>query len=304
MSLLDDLVVAAIPFVPKKLVRHFADPYIAGEHLHDAVRTVKKLNSSGIMATMDVLGESTTRREQATAAVKKYLSVVQAIKDEDLDANISIKPTQFGLGIDPEFCFNNYMQVVEKLKEQDNFVRIDMEDSPFTTLTFDLLKRVNAEYAKSGVVIQAYMRRSMKDLIETLIPMKANIRLCKGIYVEPFDIAFKDYEVVRKNYLALLETALKAGLYIGIATHDEVLVYEAYRMLERLDIPKDQYEFQMLLGVTENLRDQIVKDGHKMRIYVPFGKDWYAYSTRRLKENPKMAGYVFKDIFNLNNFGR
>jgi proline dehydrogenase len=299
MSLLDKFVVASLPLVPTKIMRHFADPYIAGETIKDAVNTAKNLNKQGICTTMDVLGESIKHRDEADRAVSNYLKVLDAIKEHNLDSNISIKPTQFGLGIDPEFCADNFRKVIAKLAEQDNFVRIDMEDSPFTTLTLDLFETMKKEYSKTGVVIQAYMRRCVQDLEERLIPQKANIRLCKGIYIEPAQIAFKDFDIIRKNYLLLLEKALKAGLYVGIATHDEMLVWESCRIIEKLDLSPDQYEFQMLLGVTENLRSQIVKDGHKMRVYVPFGKDWQAYCVRRLKENPKIAGYFFKDILHL-----
>ncbi len=300
MSLLDTLVVTTIPFIPKPLVRHFANPYIAGESLTDAVQTVRNLNRQGICATIDVLGESISRPDEADSAVRNYLEVIEAIKNNELDANISIKPTQFGLGIDPKICYENFTRIVNKLREYDNFVRIDMEDSPFTTLTFDLYKQVVNDYPKTGIVIQSYLRRTQKDLDDILIPANANIRLCKGIYVEPAEIAFKDYDVVRKNYISLLENSLKAGLYVGIATHDEMLVWDAYRIIKKLGLSPDKYEFQMLLGVTEKLRHRIVKDGHKMRVYVPFGKDWYPYSIRRLKENPRIAGYVFKDIFHLN----
>ena len=299
MSLLDRFVVATLPFVPKPIVRHFADPYIAGEKLQDAVRQVKKLNREGACATMDVLGESIRTKDEASAAVKRYLTVLEVIKKEELDANISIKPTQFGLGMDFEFCLDNFRQIIEKLKEQDNFVRVDMEDSPYTTLTYDLYEALKKEYDKVGVVMQAYMRRSMNDLKERLIPGKANIRLCKGIYIEPQEISYRNFDIVRQNYARLLRKALESGMYVGIATHDEVLVYEAYKIIEDLDLKPDQYEFQMLLGVTESLRRQVIADGHKMRVYVPFGKDWYAYSTRRLKENPRVAGYVFKDIFHI-----
>lgn len=299
MSLLDQLVVATLPLVPKPLVRHFADPYIAGERLEDAIRTVKTLNRQGACATIDVLGESVTRLEETKVAVQRYMKVIDAIRKEELDANISIKPTQLGLGIDFDACKANYMQIIEKLRETNMFVRIDMEDSPYTTLTLDLHEALRKEYDQVGVVIQAYMRRSMNDLKERLIPGKANIRLCKGIYIEPAEIAYKNFDVVRQNYVRLLRKALESGIYVGIATHDEVLVYEAYKIIEDLGLEKDKYEFQMLLGVTETLRRQIIADGHKMRVYVPFGQDWYAYSTRRLKENPKVAGYVFKDIFHL-----
>ncbi|MBD3167351.1 proline dehydrogenase [bacterium] len=299
MSLFDSLVVAGMPFVPKKLVRHFADPYIAGESLQDAIDTVQRLNRQGICATIDVLGEGITRKEQATRAVDRYIQVVEAIEREKLDANISIKPTQFGLGIDPAFCRDNYRRVIEVVKPYDNFIRIDMEDSPFTTLTLDLYEDLVKEYPRIGVVVQAYLRRTLHDIESRLAPVKANIRLCKGIYIEPHEIAYRDFDIVRKNYILLLRKALEAGMYVGIATHDEMLVWEAYRLIDEMGVEKDQYEFQMLLGVTESLRRQIVQDGHKMRVYVPFGQDWYPYSTRRLKENPKIAGYVAKDILGI-----
>jgi len=296
MSLLDKLVVTALPLVPKPIVHHFAAPYIAGAHLTDAVRVVRDLNRQGISATIDVLGESVSEIAQTEYAVNQYLKVLHAIEEHELDANISIKPTQLGLGLDPEMCRKNYLRIIEALRKQKNFLRIDMEDSPYTTLTFDLFDALRKEYDRVGVVIQAYLRRTITDLRERLIPAGANIRICKGIYIEPREIAYKDYEIVRKNFLLLLEEALGAGLYVGIATHDEMLIWEAYRMISRMGLAPDRYEFQMLLGVGEHLRRQIVRDGHKMRVYVPFGRDWYAYSTRRLKENPKIAGYVFKDI--------
>ncbi len=299
MSLLDRLIVATLPFVPKPLVRQFADPYIAGETIEDAVRAVKELNRRGASATVDVLGESVTHERETRQAVHRYLQVLETIEAEKLDANISIKPTQLGLGLSFDLAMENFREIIGKLREQKNFLRIDMEDSPYTTLTYDLHEALRKEYDRVGVVMQAYMRRSMKDLEERIIPEKANIRLCKGIYVEPHEIAYKQFDIVRKNFVLLLRKALESGVYVGIATHDEMLVWEAYRLIDELGLEKDAYEFQMLLGVTETLRRQILADGHRMRVYVPFGKDWYAYSTRRLKENPRVAGYVFKDIFHI-----
>jgi proline dehydrogenase len=299
MSLLDRLIVATLPFVPKPIVRHFADPYIAGETLEDAVRQVKMLNRQGACATIDVLGESVTTPEQIKEPVEKYLSVLDTIDAENLDSNISIKPTQMGLGLDYNLCRENFLTVIERARKYNTFVRVDMEDSPYTTLTLDLYEDLQKEYGNVGVVVQAYMRRTSKDLDERLIPAKADIRLCKGIYIEPPEIAYRNFDIVRRNFSMLLRKALSAGMYVGIATHDEMLVYEAYRIIDELKLSRDKYEFQMLLGVTETLRRQIIADGHKMRVYVPFGRDWYAYSTRRLKENPRVAGYVFKDIFHI-----
>ncbi len=299
MSLLDRFVVATLPFVPKPIVRHFADPYIAGESIEDAISAVKSLNRQGASATIDVLGESVTCPDETREAVERYLSVLDTINKQGLNANISVKPTQLGLGLDYTLCVENFKRVIERLRTYDSFVRLDMEDSPYTTLTLDLYEDLRKEYEKVGVVIQAYLRRTVRDLDERLIPAKANIRLCKGIYIEPPEIAYRNFDIVRRNFSMLLRKALSSGLFVGIATHDEMLVYEAYRILEELKLSPDRYEFQMLLGVTETLRRQIIADGHRMRVYVPFGKDWYAYSTRRLKENPRVAGYVFKDIFHI-----
>lgn len=299
MSLFDSLVVATIPFVPRPFIRHFADPYIAGEELADAVRVVKLLNREGAMATVDVLGEAVTNLDEAARAADSYLPVLDAIERERLDANISIKPTQLGLALDYDACRENFLRVIERVRMYDSFLRIDMEDSPYTTLTLDLVQDLRREYGKIGAVLQAYMRRSMSDLRERIIPDKINLRLCKGIYIEPSEIAFRDFDVVRRNYVRLLRIALEAGVYVGIATHDELLVWEAFTLIDELGLDREQYEFQMLLGVRPDLRRQIISEGHRMRVYVPFGEDWYAYSARRLKENPKVAGYVLKDILGL-----
>jgi proline dehydrogenase len=296
MSLFDRLVVAAIPFVPKPLVRHFSAPYIAGETLQDAVDTVKRLNREGAMATIDVLGEAVTQMTEANRAADSYLPVIDAIASEQLDANISIKPTMLGLGLDYNACLENFTRVIERLRPHNYFIRVDMEDSPYTSLTLDLVDDLRKQYEPVGMVMQAYMRRSMDDIRTRAIPDKINVRLCKGIYVEPSRIAYKDFDVVRRNYTNLLRTALSAGVYVGIATHDEMLVWDAFQVIDELGLKSDQYEFQMLLGVTPELRRQIIREGHRMRVYVPFGRDWYAYASRRLKENPKIAGYVMKDI--------
>ncbi len=299
MSLFDRCVVAALPLVPKPLVRHFSDPYIAGETLQDAVATVKQLNREGAAATVDVLGEAVTSITEANRAADSYLQVIEAIAKDELDANISIKPTMLGLGLDYDACRENFKRVIDSLRPYKNFLRVDMEDSPYTSLTLDLVDDLRSEYEHLGLVIQAYMRRSHEDIQTRVIPDKVPTRLCKGIYIEPARIAYKDFDVVRRNYVHLLRTLLSNGVYVGIATHDEVLVWEAFQIIDELDLKPDQYEFQMLLGVTPELRKQIIREGHRMRVYVPFGKDWYAYSVRRLKENPKVAGYVMKDILNL-----
>jgi proline dehydrogenase len=282
--------------MPKSVVGFFSKKYIAGESIDDAIRVTRELNRQGIYATIDVLGEAVKNREEAVDSKNKALEVLDTIVKFNLKANLSIKPTQMGLAIEEDFAYDQVHALVRKAKEINSFIRIDMEDSPYTDATFRLFRKLKQDYDNLGVVVQAYMKRTYDDVV-VLNKLGTNYRLCKGIYIEPPAIAYKDKEVIRKNYVKDLEIMLKNGNYVGIATHDEYLVNEAYRLIKELNIPKDKFEFQMLLGVREDLRNKINDDGYKIRIYVPFGKDWYAYSTRRLKENPQMAGQIFRNIF-------
>lgn len=299
MQILNQFIVHAVQLMPKQIVRIFANKYIAGDKLEDGVAMVKKLNAKGILATMDVLGEAISTREEALESLAKCHSVLDTIQKEKLNSNLSIKPTQAGLELDPEFCYHEVKKLMDKAKSLNNFVRLDMEDSSTTDSIIDLFRKLRAEYANVGIVIQAYMRRSMDD-VTTLNKIDAGYRLCKGIYVEPEKIAFKGKQEVRDNFLALLRQMLKDGKYVGIATHDMYLIDKSKNIIKELGIPQSQFEFQMLLGVREDIRDMLNKEGFKVRIYVPFGKDWYKYSIRRLKENPKIAGDIFKNIFSIN----
>jgi len=301
MSLLDKLVVWSIPFVPKPLVGYFSRDYIAGDSREHAVSKVKELNSLGMMATLDFLGEEITSKAQAEAAANEYIAMLDIIEQEKLDSNISIKPTHMGLNLDQEFAHKNIRRIVEKAKEHGNFVRIDMEDRHVTTKTIELYLKLKKDFdGHVGTVIQSYLRRTNDD-VGMLIEHKANLRLCKGIYVEPREVAFKDMAIINECYKYNLERLLKNGCYVGIATHDEKLIWHALRIIDALNLPREAYEFQMLLGVDEQLRDILVKSGHRLRVYVPYGHDWYAYSTRRLKENPRMAGMVFRKVFGLDS---
>ena len=282
--------------MPKSVVGFFSKKYIAGESIDDAIRVTRELNRQGIFATIDVLGEAVKNREEAVDSKNKALEVLDTIVKFNLKANLSIKPTQMGLAIDEDFAYNQVRTLVQKAKEIGNFIRIDMEDSPYTDSTFRLYRKLKQDYDNLGVVVQAYMKRTYDDVV-VLDKLGTNYRLCKGIYIEPPAIADKDKQTIRKNYVKDLELMFKNGNYVGIATHDEYLINEAYRLIKELNIHKDKFEFQMLLGVREDLRNKINNDGYKIRIYVPFGKDWYAYSTRRLKENPQVAGYIFKSMF-------
>lgn len=296
MDLFNRIVADTLPFVPKPIVGHFSARYIAGETLEDAVSVARQLEEQGACATIDVLGEHVSRREEATDFTEQYLQVLDAITKEGLDSNVSLKPTQMGLKLDRDFCLENIRRIAERATEKGNFVRIDMEDKTCTDDTFWLYQQLKGGLPV-GTVIQAYLRRSDTDL-DRLIPLGANLRLCKGIYVEPRSVAYKDREIIRRNYLHLLERLFEGNCYVGIATHDEYLVWGAMRLIRKFSLPKDRYEFQMLLGVDEVLRQIIVESGHRLRVYIPYGAQWYAYSVRRLKENPQIAGYVLQNLFN------
>lgn len=296
MSIFHDLLVKTVKLMPENIVWIFSKKYIAGKTLQSAIDTVKELNSKGILATLDVLGESVKSKEEATEAKNKALEVLEAIVKNKLNANLSIKPTQMGLAIDKEFAYHQIKELVKRANEINNFVRIDMEDSPYTDLTIEVYKRIYEEYSNVGIVLQAYLKRTSNDTI-VLNKIGTNYRLCKGIYIEPATIAYKEKQAIRDNFMKSLELMLKNGNYVGIATHDKYLIDKSYELIKALNIPKDMFEFQMLLGVREDLRDKINKDGYKIRIYVPFGNDWYKYSIRRLQENPNIAGHIVKEFF-------
>ena len=296
MSVINNTIVSVVKMMPKSVVGFFSRKYIAGESLDSAVSLVKDLNAKGIYATLDVLGESVTNEEEARRAFDNAMKVFDAIVEHNLKANISIKPTQLGLSFDEQFACEQIQNLVKRANEIDNFVRIDMEDSPYTDATINVYKSIFENFSNVGIVLQAYLKRSYNDTV-ILNKIGTNYRICKGIYVEPASLAYKDKQVIRDNFLKMLESMFQNGNYVGIATHDEYLIDKAYGMIKELNIPKDKFEFQMLLGVREDLRNTINNDGYKIRIYVPFGEDWYAYSIRRLQENPQMAGYIVQNIF-------
>lgn len=299
MRLLNKLVVAAIPAIPRPVVRHFANRYIAGETLDDAVRCVRQLQSEGVCATLDVLGEDVTNFEEAAAARNQSIEVLEAIKKEKLDSNLSIKLTSLGLKLGSGVCAENVREILKVAQQHNIFVRFDMEDSSCTRDTIAIFQDLQKQFAGIGIVLQAYMRRSEDD-VKALVKTRTNFRLCKGIYKEPPHIAYQGREEVQRHFLQLLELMLRNSVYVGIATHDSVLIDGAYKLIKDLALQKNQYEFQMLLGVRPELRRKLVRDGHKVRLYVPFGEHWYGYSTRRFKENPEIAGYVFKALFSRN----
>ncbi|WP_321299682.1 proline dehydrogenase family protein [Marinifilum fragile] len=296
------LIAATLPYMPKKLVWIFSKRYIAGETIEDAVRESKKLNDQGIKVTVDLLGEFIKNLDEANENKEAYLEIIETFEANKIDGNYSVKPTFFGLLLDEEVCYQNIRTVVAKAAEYNNFVRIDMEDSPCVDKEINMFRRLKAEFPQNvGLVVQAYLKRTLDDLTNMMDMQngvsKLNYRLCKGIYVEPEEIAYKKYEEINQHFLENLDFMLKNDVYPGIATHDKPLVDGAYKLIEKYNVPKDKYEFQMLYGVTPELRKSIVDNGHNMRVYVPFGKDWFGYSTRRLKENPKMASLIIKALF-------
>ena len=300
MDWLNRLVVTTLPIVPKTLVRRVSSRYIAGDKIEDAIRVVRGLNERGMVATLDILGEHISSKAEAEATASSYMSALDTIAHEKLDSNISIKLTAFGLKLDFDFCLTNARKVVEHARQLGNFVRIDMEDSSCTTDTLRVYKLLREDFDNVGIALQAYMRRSLSDVRDLLNgTQKTNVRLCKGIYVEPRSIAYKNRELINKNFTYLMNELLRQGAYVGIATHDERLVWDGMRLVDELKLPATAYELQMLLGVDEELRDAIVAAGHRLRIYVPFGKSWYAYSVRRLQENPQIAGYAMRNFFGL-----
>ncbi|MFI5263133.1 MAG: proline dehydrogenase family protein [Candidatus Kapaibacterium sp.] len=297
MNLFNKLIALSLPIVPKPIVRKVSARYIAGDTLPDAVRVVRGLNREGAMATVDVLGEYITSLGQATVNTRYCCDVLKTIEAEKIDSNLSIKLTSLGLAIDPKECEKNIRIILETARDHGNiFVRFDMENSPYTTLTIDLYDRLRKEF-NIGVVLQAYMRRTKNDIERLIAGGHTNIRLCKGIYIEAEEIAFKERDQIRDNFLQCLELALTSKVYMGIATHDAFLIEGAKELVNSLGLSKNEYEFQMLLGVTEPMRRQIIHEGYRLRVYVPFGADWYGYSVRRLKENPSMAGHIFKAMF-------
>ena len=295
MAIFDRAIVRLLPAVPRPVVRKLSDRYIAGPELKDARETVRRLNATGKAATIDVLGEETATGEEAAAIVRTYLDVFADIERCGLESGVSVKVTGLGLKLGYELCRDNLRTVIEDAASRGNFVRIDMEDSSTTDDTLRLYRELRGEgHENVGVVLQAMLRRTASD-IAGLADLKPSVRLCKGIYLEPPDVAYQEHGAVRASYVRALEALLDAGSYVGIATHDEWLLGEAGRIVAERRLGREEYEFQMLLGVRPERGDALVRDGHRLRIYVPFGRHWYEYSLRRLQENPSIAGYVATD---------
>lgn len=296
MGLFHRLVVASLPLVPRAVVARVARRYIAGNSLGDALATVGALREEGCDATVDLLGEFITGMDQARATAEAYRATVAGLREAGFTPNVSVKLTAFGLLLDEAECGRLVEGVVAEAAAADGFVRIDMEDSPCTDRTLALHHRLKAAGRPVGVVLQARLHRTETDAAR-LGAEGASIRLCKGIYLEPESIAHTEHGEIREAFLRCLRILLQGRGRVAIATHDSHLVERAESMLGEMGIPRERYEFQMLLGVLPELRRSIVGRGHPLRVYVPYGAEWYAYSTRRLRENPEVAGHVFRAMF-------
>ena len=295
MTIFDRAIVRALPAVPRPVVKRLSSRYIAGTTLADACDVVRELNADRKEATLDVLGEEVKLREEAIGLRDAYRRALDTIEEEGLRSNISVKLTALGLKLDRDLCRSNLIALVEEAAQFGNFVRIDMEDSSTTSETLALYRSLREEQRDNlGVVLQAALKRTLSD-VAALADLRPNVRVCKGIYVEPPELAFQEDETIRLNFMDALEALFDLGSYVGIATHDDWLIREALALIERRGLARDGYEFQMLLGVRPELGDELVREGHRLRIYVPFGRRWYEYSIRRLQENPKLAGYVALD---------
>lgn len=300
--MLNKLISRVLPHLPKDLIWLFSRRYIAGVTLHEAIEEALKLNRKGIKVSVDLLGEQISNIQEAENYKDSYLETIQAGEKYKLDATYSIKPTMFGLLEDEEKCYQFIKEIVVFAKNHNKMVRLDMEDSKCVDKEIRLFEKLYNEFpANVGIVLQAYLRRTFNDL-EYLNALKKegypiNIRICKGIYIEPEEIAFKKKNEINHHFFRDVRYMFEHDMYPGIATHDRKLIRPVLKYLKDKSIPTSKYEFQMLYGVTPSLRKKIVSAGHTMRVYLPYGKDWFNYSTRRLKENPRMINHIIKSLF-------
>lgn len=272
--------------------------FVAGETLEQTVEAIRELNAHGCTASFDHLNEGVTKESETLEEVREYQRILAAIESSGIDSNVSIKLTQFGLDIDPELTYRNARTVVEEADQRGNFVRVDMEDSKVTQLTLDIFRRLRGEFGLDtvGIVVQSYLRRTYGD-VQDLLKIPARIRLCKGAYNEPPEVAFPDKRDTDENYVRCMQLLLASGTYHGIATHDEKMIDATVAFAQKEGIGKDAFEFQMLYGVRRDLQLKLARDGYRMRVYVPYGKHWYPYFMRRLAERPANVWFVLKNMF-------
>ena len=280
-----------------RLFKKLTTRFVAGESIADAVAAIRDINQEGCSASFDHLNESVANAAEADQEVREYLQILEQIDATGINSNVSIKLTQFGLELDPELAYRNARAVVVEAARRGNFVRVDMESSAVTQVTIDIFKRLRAEFGLNdvGIVLQSYLRRTYDDAVD-LLKIPARIRICKGAYMEPPEVAFPDKHDTDNNYVRVMQLLLKSGIYHGIATHDPKMINATIRFMKQEGIAKDAFEFQMLYGVRRDLQHKLAQDGYKMRVYVPYGKHWYPYFMRRLAERPANIWFVLKNL--------
>ncbi|MBN1296171.1 proline dehydrogenase family protein [bacterium] len=296
MRYVTNRIVDLIEKMPDALIWRFARRYIAGVDYEAALQAMREIQADGMLATMDVLGEDTNSETSADAACRDYLDLIRAMNQANLPGNVSLKPTQLGLKLKADVAFERIRNVAIHANRSGYFFRLDMEDATTTDRTIEWYRRLRRELPQTGIVIQAYLKRSPEDVRNLMDEGSANIRICKGIYRESSDIAFSSRDLIRKRFLELLRMILDAKSYPAIATHDPFLIRGALEEIRRRKLAPEDYEFQMLHGVGFGWRKKLLADGHRLRIYVPFGAAWRAYSLRRFRENPTLALYVLKNL--------
>jgi proline dehydrogenase len=277
--------------------RRMTERFVAGEDIRTAVAAIRELNARGCTATFDHLNEGVTSAAETEGEVREYKRVLAAIDEAGIRSNVSIKLTQFGLAFDPELAYRNARAIVEEAARRGNFVRVDMEDSPVTQVTLDIFRRLREEFDLNtvGIVLQSYLRRTEQD-VRDMLDIPARVRLCKGAYNEPPEVAFPDKKDVDENYVRCMKVLLRSGVYHGIATHDENMIRATKEFAEREGVGKEKFEFQMLYGVRRDLQEGLAREGYNVRVYVPYGKTWYPYFMRRLAERPANVWFVMKNF--------
>ena len=295
--MINNILASSVSIMPKWFIKLFSKSYIAGHEPKEVINIVKNLNTQGFSATIDILGEHTKSQERANSVTNEYTQLYGDIAENSVDSNISVKPTHIGLDISMDLAFENFKKLVEKASERSNFLRIDMESSKNTDSTFKIYDDLFKIYPKVGVVLQAYLKRSIAD-IEMLAGPGFNARICKGIYKENKNIAYQNSEDINKNFLAMAKIMLAKNSYACYATHDLQLIDDLISLTKDMNADPSKFEFQVLFGVPmKGKLKKLLESGYKVRVYVPYGPDWYEYSLRRLKENPNIAGYVIKNLF-------
>src|SRR5436309_5707958 len=279
-----------------KIFRDVAWRFVAGETLEEAIRAVREANSHGLRGALDLLGENSGSREGARNASREVFQMLDTIRQDGVDCNVSVKLTQLGLDLDNEFCYQNLREIVHHAHSLGNFIRVDMEGSAYTQRTLDIVLRLRGEFENVGAVIQAYLYRSEKDLRD-LLAARVRIRLCKGAYLEPESVAFKMKTDTDANFVKLMKLLLDSGIYHGIGTHDPKMIAATKRCATERSIPPSGFEFQMLYGVRRDLQIRLAREGYNMRVYIPYGRAWFPYFMRRLAERPANLFFILRNLF-------